>query len=92
MPISKTYHSNIVHFRVLGVQIYKLDISSLGCGFPLWEIIILAIGVGVFIIVIFIIVCRQWTKIKYNYYSHFTNDDDSQDISQMKYDAFVSYR
>ena len=26
------------------------------------------------------------------HYAHFTNDDDSQDLSLMKYDAFISYR
>ena len=70
----------------------KLDTATLGCGFPLWGIITFGIGSGVFIIVLIIIVSRKWTTIKFRYYSRFTNDDDSQDLSQMKYDAFISYR
>ena len=59
---------------------------ALGCVFPVWGIVTLAV-VGVIVVVVIIIVSRKWTTIKYIYYSRFTNDDDSQDLSQMKYDA-----
>ena len=73
------------------VLIYKLDKSSLGCGFPLWTIITVVLG-STAVIVIAVILNRKWTWIKFRFYAHFTNDDDSQDLSLMKYDAFVSYR
>ena len=73
------------------VPIYKLDKSSLGCGFPLWAIITLVVGATATLIFA-VILNRKWAAIKFHFYAHFTNDDDSQDLSQMKYDAFVSYR
>ena len=76
---------------ISGVPIYKLDAAPLGCGFPLWKIITLAVG-STIVIVVAIIVTKKWKSIKYHYFSHLTNDDDSQDLSLMKYDAFVSYR
>ena len=73
------------------VPIYKLDKSSLGCGFPLWAIITVVLG-STAVIIVAVILSRKWTAIKFHFYAHFTNDDDSQDLSLMKYDAFVSYR
>ena len=74
-----------------GVPIYKLDAASLGCGFALWKIITLGV-VSTMVIVVTIIVTRKWKSIKYHYYAYFTKDDDSQDLSEMKYDAFISSR
>ena len=75
---------------ILGIAVYKLDIESLGCfGFPLWKIITLAVG-STMVIVVAIILARKWKSIKFHYYTYFTNDDDSQDLSEMKYDAFIS--
>ena len=72
-----------------GVPLYKLDAASLGCGFALWKIITLAVG-STIVIVVTIIVARKWKSIKFHYYAYFTNDDDSQDFSEMRYDAFIS--
>ena len=69
-----------------------MDTSSLNCGFPLWKIIILAVVSTIVIVVAMIVVNSKWSCIKYHYYARFSNDDDSQDMSLMKYDAFVSYR
>ena len=77
---------------ILGIAVYKLDKESLGCfGFPLWKIITLGVGATIAIIVT-IIVARKWKSIKFHYYAYFTKDDDSQDLSKLKYDAFVSCR
>ena len=38
-----------------------------------------------------IIVVTVVTLVKFHFYACFTNDDDFQDLSLMKYDAFVSY-
>ena len=77
---------------ISGVSVYKLDASSLGCGFAMWKIITLGSTVVIVVVVVAIIVARKWKSIKYHYYACFTNDDDSQDLSEMKYDAFVSSR
>ena len=61
------------------------------CAFPLWKIINVCVGCTI-LIVAAIILNRKWKMIKYHYYVRFTNDDDSQDLSEMEYDAFVSYR
>ena len=58
---------------------------------PLWPIITI-VPVATSIIIVVVIVNRKWTLIKFHYYTRFTNDDDSQDLSLMKYDGFVSYR
>ena len=71
--------------------IYELDKVSLGCVFPVWAIVTIVLG-ATSLIIVAVVVNRKWTLIKYHYYRHFTNDDDSQDLSLMKYDAFVSYR
>ena len=75
----------------LGVSIYTLDKVALVCVFPVWAIVMIVLG-ATLIIIAAVVVNRKWTLIKYRYYAHFTNDDDSQDISPMIYDAFVSYR
>ena len=77
---------------ISGVPIYKLDISSLSCGFALWKIITLTVCSTIVIVAAIIVVNRKWTLIKFHFYAHFTNDDDSQDLSQMKYDAFIICR
>ena len=59
--------------------------------FPVWAIITIVLG-ATFIIVIAVILNRKWTWIKFRYYERFTNDDDPQDLSLMKYDVFISYR
>ena len=74
-----------------GISIYTLDKVALGCVFPVWAIVTIVLG-ATFIIVAAVVVNRKWTTIKFHFYAHFTNDDDSQDLSLMKYDAFVSYR
>ena len=51
----------------------------------------MALG-GTLIIVVAVVVNRKWTLIKHIYYARFANDDDSRDLSLMKYDAFVSFR
>ena len=80
-------------FLFSGVSIYSLEKVVLGCvsEFPVWAIITIALG-ATLIIVIAVVVNRKWTLIKFHYYARFTNDDDSQDLSPMLYDAFVSYR
>ena len=78
---------------ISGIPMYKLDEVSLEClgGFPLWEIITLTV-VSTTVIVAAITVARKWKTIKYHYYARFTKDDDSQDLSEMTHDAFVSCR
>ena len=67
------------------------DSKALSYAFPLWKIITLCVGCTI-LIVAAIILNRKCTLIKFHYYARFTNDDDSQDLSEMDYDAFVSYR
>ena len=59
--------------------------------FPVWGIISIVLG-ATLVIVIVVILNRKWTWIKFRFYERFTNDDDSQDLSVMKYDVFISYR
>ena len=76
---------------ILGVPVYKLDKVALGCVFALWKIISIVVG-GTLLIVVAVVLARTWTWIRFQFYKRVTNDDDSQDIFQMKYDAFVSCR
>ena len=76
---------------VSGVSVYKLDKVALGCVFPMWAIISIAVG-STLVIVIAVVLNRTLTWITYQFYKRFTNDDDSQDVLQMKYDVFVSCR
>ena len=82
---------NFLTLLISDVPIYKLDKSSLGCGFPLWAIITLVVG-STAVLILAVVLNRKWTLIKYHYYARFTNDDDSQDLSLMKYDVFISHR
>ena len=78
-----------VNLYFIAMLIYKLDYTLLGCGFPLWGIISLVVG-STILIILAVIINRKWTMIKFHYYARFTNDDDSQDLQDMKFDAFVS--
>ena len=82
---------NVLLLVILDVLVYKLDKVSLGCVFPLWAIVTIALG-GTLLVVVAVVVNRKWTLIKFRFYARFTNNDDSQDLTLMKYDAFVSYR
>ena len=56
------------------------------------EAIISIVVAATLIILVTVVVNRKWTFIKFHFYAHFANDDDFQDLSEMKFDAFVSYR
>ena len=86
------YLTFIFIFIFSGVPIYKFDASYLGCGFALWKIITIGSTVVIVVVVAAIVIGRKWKTIKYHFYTRFTNDDDSQDLAQMEYDAFVSCR
>ena len=65
------------------------DSKPLSCTFPLWKIITLCVGCPI-VLLAAMILNKKWSWIKYRCRS--TNDDDSQDLSKMTYDVFVSYR
>ena len=81
----------LLKFLFSEIPIHKLDKVSLGCVLPFWTIIAVVVGTTSAIIIA-VVVTRKWTSIKFHFYARFTNDDDSQDLSKMKYDVFISYR
>ena len=77
-----------------GKRIVYLDKGSMGCAFPTWTIIVAAVGSITFVIFA-LVVNRKWEAIKFYIFIHFnvlTNDDGPEDLTDMDFDAFVTYR
>ena len=73
----------------------KLDKTSLGCYFPLWESITIAIGSAVVVFFILLLNKKFREMIKYKVYMRFNvliNDFGPENLEEMKYGAFISYK
>ena len=66
----------------------------MGCVFPTWAIITIAL-LACIIIIMAIVVNRKLEKIKFYMFVHFnvlTDDDGSEDLDEMEFDGFITYR
>ena len=66
----------------------------MGCIFPIWAIITISL-VAVIILIVIIAIYRKWEAIKFFMFMHFDilpNDDGPENLDQMEFDAFVTYR
>ena len=66
----------------------------MGCVFPLWEIITIALG-SVVIIIVAVALIRKWGTIKFFMFMHFDvlpNDDGPENVNDLEFDAYVTYR
>ena len=69
----------------------------MGCAFPAWAIITLSVISGLILISIILIVAihRNWEVIKFKLfikYDFLINDDKPENLDEMEFDAFVTYR
>ena len=81
-------------FSSIGTPIHQLSSEAMGCGFPLWAIITIS-TVTVTIIAVIIIINRKWEAIKFCMfikYNILINDDGPENLDEMEFDAFVTYR
>ena len=81
-------------FLSTGAPIYQLDNKAMGCVFPRWAIITISVTVVLSIIVI-IVINRKWEAIKFLLFVRFNyliNDDGPENLDEMEFDAFVTYR
>ena len=84
----------ILHFLSIGTPIYQLDNKAMGCIFPLWAIITISVTAVLSIIVI-VVINRKWEAIKFLLFVRFNylvNDDGPENLDEMEFDAFVTYR
>ena len=66
----------------------------MGCMFPIWAISTI-VASAVIIVVIIVILNRKWEEIKFFMFMHFDilpNDDGPENLDEMEFDAFVTYR
>ena len=66
----------------------------MGCIFPILAISTI-VASAVIIVVIIIILNRKWEAIKFFMFMHFDilpNDDGPENLDEMEFDAFVTYR
>ena len=79
---------------VSGTPINELDAKAMGCVFPTWAIITISLLVCIFI-VLAIVLNRKWETIKFYMFVHFnvlTYDDGPEDLDEMEFDGFITYR
>ena len=98
--IVKDYQDVICHSgKLVGKQIYKLTSDEMGCyphklstGEKVTIGILGTLIVG--IVVAIIAISRRWNEVKWFLYLHFNilDKSDNEDLTDKKYDAFVSYR
>ena len=94
------YRDVVCHSGMMaGKQIYKLTSDEMGCyphqlslGEKITGGIFGALIVG--IVIAIIAISRRWNEVKWFLYLHFNILDkcDNEDLTDKKYDAFVSYR
>ncbi len=80
--------------KSLGVPIHMLDAKLMGCVWPYW-VAIVAGSVSLLAIMVIITANHNWELIKFYCYMKFnilTNDDGPEDLTQMDFDAFISFR
>ena len=80
--------------QLLGTLIYQLDKQLMGCIFPIWAIVVISAS-SILAVIIVIVVNRKWETIKFFMFMHFDilpNDDDPENLDEMEFDAFVTYR
>ena len=66
----------------------------MGCIFPIWAISTIVVS-AVIIVIIIIILNRKWEAIRFFMFMHFDilpNDDAAENLDDMEFDAFVTYR
>ncbi len=81
--------------KLTGIPVVKMNRKSMGClNFPLWiGITIGSVAVAVFVVIIGI--NRKWEAIKFFLFMRFNvlvNDDTPEDVDNLEFDAFVTYR
>ena len=80
--------------QLLGTLIYQLDKQLMDCIFPIWAIVAIALSSLVAVIIV-IVMNRKWETIKFFMFMHFDilpNDDGPENLDEMEFDAFVTYR
>ena len=78
----------------VGTLVYQLDNKIMGCIFPIWAISTIVIS-AVVIVVIIIIINRKWEAIRFFMFVNFDilpKDDGQENLEEMEFDAFVTYR
>ena len=66
----------------------------MGCNFPLWAIVIIA-TLSITIVVFVIVLNRKWEVIQFYMFVHFnvlTDDDGPENLDEMEFDGFITYR
>ena len=75
--------------------IYELDEDVLGCAIEwYWTVTLACVAVSVFVTAA-LVLHRNWEKLKFLLFVHFdilTTDDGVENLDDMLYDGFVSYR
>ena len=99
--IVKDKEKVICHSGLLvGKQIYKLTSEEMGC-YPHKLSTAEKITIGIFgvlivaIVIAIIAISRRWNEVKWLLYLHFDildKRDDNEDLTDKRYDVFVSYR
>ncbi len=84
-----------------GTPVYKLDKVKMGCypkKVPTWIIVVSSVVGALMLItvILVIIVYQHWILVRWFMYKHFDrligNPDKMEDLTDMEYDAFLSYR
>ena len=99
--IVKDYQDVVCHSgKLVGKQIYKLTSDEMGC-YPHRLSVGEKITIGIFgtlivgIVITIIAKSRRWNEVKWFLYLHFNildKSDNNKDLTEKKYDAFLSYR
>ena len=98
--IVKDYQNVVCHSGMLvGKQIFQITPEIMGC-YPHKLSLGEKITIGIFgtlivgIVIAIIAISRRWNEVKWFLYLHFNILDkcDNEDLTDKKYDAFVSYR
>ena len=66
----------------------------MGCTFPTWAVIVVALT-SITTVIIIILLNRKWETIKFYMFVHFnilTNDDGPENLDEMDFDGFITYR
>ena len=91
------YHynrSSILVFYIAGTPLYQLDKKIMDCIFPIWAISTIVVS-AVTVVVIIIIINRKWDAIRFFMFMHFDivpNNDGPENLDEMDFDAFITYR
>ena len=81
-------------FIFTGTPILKVDMKRMGCVFPIWAVITIAMA-AVLIVIITIVLQRKWETIRFFMFMHFdilANNDGPENLENIDFDAYVTYR